>query len=145
VIDDNEAAVVRLMYRWLIDERLTVRVIARRLTEGPWRPRNGGATWCPTVVYHILSDPVYAGTGYANRVYLTPSPDPRRRGRRPEGRTCRRLRPREEWVAVPVPAIIDEQTHESALAQLARNAALAPRRNRRHFYLLRCLLTCQRC
>jgi hypothetical protein len=43
-----------------------------------------------------------------------------------------------------VPAIIDPATHERAVAQLARNGALG-RRNSRHFYLLRCLLSCGRC
>src|SRR5262249_31175826 len=54
-------------------------------------------------------------------------------------------RPREEWIAIPVPAIIDEPTHQQAAAQLARNAALSFRNNTRNDYLLRCLLTCGTC
>jgi site-specific DNA recombinase len=145
VVDDAEAAVVRMMYRWLIDDRLSIRAIIRRLTDGPWRPRRGGRVWSNPVVHRILSDPFYAGTGYANRFVLTPSPLAHRRVRRPEALTCRRERPREEWIPIPVPAIIDEATHELAAAQLARNAAVAARHNTRHFYLLRCLLTCRRC
>ena len=145
VVDDAEAAVVRMMYRWLIDERLSIRAIIRRLTDGPWRPRRGGRVWSNPVVHHILSDPVYAGTGYANRYVLTASPHPHRRSRRPEALTCRRERPREEWVPIRVPALVDEETHELAAAQLARNADAATRHNTRNFYLLRCLLTCGRC
>jgi len=44
-----------------------------------------------------------------------------------------------------VPALIDEETHQQALAQLARNATLSFRNNTRHNYLLRCLLTCKTC
>jgi site-specific DNA recombinase len=44
-----------------------------------------------------------------------------------------------------VPAILDEQTHLQARAQLARNAVLSFRHNTRHEYLLRCLLTCRTC
>jgi site-specific DNA recombinase len=145
VVDDAEAAVVRMMYHWLIDDRLSIRAIIRRLTDGPWRPRRGGRVWSNPVVHRILSDPVYAGTGYANRYVLTASPHPHRRSRRPDALTCRRERPREEWIPIPVPALIDEETHELAAAQFAHNAAVAARHNTRHFYLLRCLLTCRRC
>jgi site-specific DNA recombinase len=144
VIDDAQAEAVRAMFRWLVDDRLSLRAIAQRLADSPWRPKNGKRLWSVVVIHRILSDPLYAGTGYANRFVLTPSPDPRRRARRPDARTCRRERPREEWIPIPVPAIIDTATHERAVAQLARNAAMC-RRNSRHFYLLRCLLSCGRC
>src|SRR5262249_51642748 len=60
-------------------------------------------------------------------------------------RTCRRPRPRQEWIAIPVPAIIDEPTHQQAAAPLARNAALSFRNNKCNAYLLRCLLTGRTC
>ena len=144
VIDDAQAEAVRTMFRWLIDDRLSLRAIAQRLADSPWRPKNGKRVWSVGVLHRILSDALYAGTGYANRFVLTPSPDPRRRARRPDARTCRRERPREEWIPIPVPAIIDADTHERAVAQLARNGAMC-RRNSGRFYLLRCLLTCGRC
>ncbi len=50
-IDDDEAAVVRMLYRWLIDERMTVRQIIKRLAAGPWRPRNGKRIWSNAVVH----------------------------------------------------------------------------------------------
>ena len=59
--------------------------------------------------------------------------------------TCRQHRPREEWIPIPVPAIIDESTHQHAADQLARNSALSFRNNTRNDYLLRCLLTCRTC
>jgi hypothetical protein len=67
------------------------------------------------------------------------------RGPRAGEATCRRPRPRDEWIPIPVPAIIDEPTHQSALAQLARNSVLNFRRNTRNSYLLRCLLVCRTC
>src|SRR5262249_13368961 len=114
-----------MMYRWLVDERLSTRAIIRRLTDGPWRPRRRGRVGCGAAVHPIPPAAVYAGPGPATRFYLTPSPEPHRRDRRPGALTCRRERPRDEWIPIPVPAIIDERTHELAVAQLARNAALA--------------------
>ena len=44
-VDEAVAAVVWMLYRWLIDERVTVRQIIKRLAAGPWRPRNGKRLW----------------------------------------------------------------------------------------------------
>ena len=88
VIDEAEAEVVRMLYRWLIDERMTVRQILKRLAAGPWRPRSGKRLWSNCVVHRILSDPVYTGTAYANR--LRRSSCPRKpRSARPAGRARR--------------------------------------------------------
>jgi site-specific DNA recombinase len=145
-IDPAEAEVVRLLFGWLLDDRLTIRQMLKRLAAGPWRPRSGNRHWSSCVVRRILSDPTYTGTAYANRyTYVVPR-KPTTRGPRAGAATARGAeRPREEWIAIPVPALIDESTHENALAQLTRNAALARRRNSRHTYLLRCLLTCRGC
>jgi site-specific DNA recombinase len=145
VTEPAEAEVVRMLYRWLIDERMTVRQILKRLAQGPWRPRNGKRLWSGCVVHRILSDPAYTGTAYANRyTYVVPR-KPRMRGPRAGEATCRRPRPREEWIPIPVPAIVDEAAHQGALAQLARNSVLNFRRNTRNSYLLRCLLVCRAC
>jgi site-specific DNA recombinase len=145
LIDEAEAEVVRMLHRWLIDEHMTLRQILKRLAAGPWRPRCGRRLWSSAVVHRILSDPVYTGTGYHNRYTFHVPRRPRTHGSRSGQPTCRRPRPREEWIAIPVPAIIDEQAHQQALAQLARNSVLSFRNNTRNDYLLRCLLTCQTC
>ena len=97
------------------------------------------------VVHRILSDPLYAGTAYANRLrFHVPPQAPLRR---PPGGPADlpQARPREEWIPIPVPAIIDEATYQDASEQLARNSALSFRNNTRNDYLLRCLLTCRTC
>jgi site-specific DNA recombinase len=62
--EEAEAEVVRMLHRWLIDERMTVRQVLKRLAAGPWRPRCGKRLWANCVVHHIPSDPIYTGTGY---------------------------------------------------------------------------------
>jgi site-specific DNA recombinase len=145
VVDEAEAAVVRSLYSWLIDEQMSLRQILKRLAEGPWRPRCGRRLWAAKVVHRILSDPLYAGTAYANRCTAVEPRKPRARGPQAGRPNCRQARPRSEWIAIPVPAIIDESTHQRALDQLARNASLSFRNNTRNEYLLRCLLTCRSC
>jgi site-specific DNA recombinase len=97
------------------------------------------------VVHHILSDPVYTGTAYANRCEYVVPKRPRRRSPRSGERTSRRPRPPEQWIAVPVPALVDQRTWDGIQARLARNAATSFRRNKKRDYLLRCLLRCGTC
>jgi site-specific DNA recombinase len=51
----------------------------------------------------------------------------------------------EEWIAVSVPAIIDQETWELARKQLKLNKERAPRNNKKHDYLLKGLLVCGYC
>src|SRR3954466_396590 len=144
-IDPAEAEIVHMLYGWLVSEGLTLRQILKRLNFGPWFPRCGRRPWSPSTVHHILADPVYTGTAYANRYEYRVARKPRSRKPSYSGKGCRTLRPREQWIAVPVPALIDQDLWERAQAQLQRNAALSFRNNTRHNHLLRCLLTCGCC
>jgi site-specific DNA recombinase len=144
-VDDAEAEVVRMLYRWLIDERMTVRQVLKRLAAGPWRPRNGKRLWSSSVVHRVLSDPLYSGTAYANRHVLVAPRRPRAAGPRAGQPSRRKDRPREGWIPIPVPAIADAITYRDASEQLARNSALSFRDNTRNEYLLRGLLTRRTC
>lgn len=99
VVDEAEAEVVRAVYGWLIEERMTVRQILKRLNFGPWFPRSGRRPWSNSVVHHIVSDPVYTGTAYANRYRHVAPKKPRRRGPRTAERSCRQLKPKEERIS----------------------------------------------
>lgn len=145
VVDETESELVRMLYGWLIEERMSVRQILKRLNEGPWLPRSGGARWSASVVHRILSDPVYSGTAYANRYRYVPPEKPRARGPRSGENTSRKLRPEQEWIPIPVPPIVDEEIRRLAQAQLERNARLSFPNNKKYSYLLRCLLSCQSC
>src|SRR4051812_3752515 len=146
LVDEAEAETVRMLYGWLAEERLTLRQILKRLNFGPWFPRCGRRPWSPSTVHHILADPVYTGTAYANRYEYVTASKPRG-SRRPgyDGRGCRRLRPREQWIPIAVPPLVGQEIWDRAQAQLARNAVLSFRNNKKHDYLLRCLLTCGGC
>jgi site-specific DNA recombinase len=145
VVDEAEADMVRQLYAWVVEEGLTIRQCMKRLNAGPWTTRSGRHQWSSSVIHHILFDPVYTGTAYANRFEYVVPRKPRTRSRRCGERTCRQPRPPEQWIAIPVPALIDQPTWDSAQAQLARNAATSFRRNKKHDYLLRCLLKCGTC
>lgn len=145
VVDEDEATMVRSLFSWLVDERMTSRQIAKRLNASPWRPRSGRQSWSPSVVHRILHDETYAGMAHANRYRFVPPKSPRSRGPRAGENTCRQPRPRDEWIGIPVPALIDQETYRLAQDQLARNGRLSYRHNTKHSYLLRCLLRCRTC
>ncbi len=64
---------------------------------------------------------------------------------RPGNGRSSKQRPRDEWIQVGVPPVIDPETWELAQAQLARNKERATRNNTKHHYLLRGLLVCGTC
>jgi site-specific DNA recombinase len=82
-------------------------------------------------VHRILSNEAYTGRTYFNKYVRT-------------SKTIRRLRPRNEWTAIAVPAIIDRATFDAAQRQLVRNRDLSPR-NKKRKYLLAGHLRCGRC
>lgn len=150
VIQETEATIVRQIYQWLIAEELSSYAIAKRLTEEDVPTRAGpGTGWRQSSVMEILRDPLYKGEGYFNRTQTVDAHRPYR-GRsykdcRPGNGRGRAERPREEWIPVAVPPLLDAETWEAAQAQLARNRERATRNNTKHDYLLRGLVVCGRC
>ena len=55
-MDEAEATVVWMVYRWLLNQRLTTRQIRKHLNTGPWSPCGGDRPWSAAVVHYILSE-----------------------------------------------------------------------------------------
>src|SRR5262249_45947075 len=85
--------------------------------------------WQPSTIAGMLHNTAYIGTLYDGKTQRLPG------SQNPDKKTRVRRVPREEWIARPVPAILDEATFEAAQGQLQRNQKLAAR-NRKHAYLL---------
>jgi len=102
-----------------------------------------------STVIRILSSTTYKGEAWYNRhrpvnsTHLRLSAGPTSLGL--GNRTSHALRPAEEWIPVPAPAIIDRDTWRLAQEQLAHNRQRARRNNTRHAYLLSALLICSHC
>src|ERR687894_559267 len=90
VIDEAEASMVRQLHARVLEDGLTIRQCMKRLNAGPWVTRSGRKQWSSSVVHHVLTDPVYTGTAYANRFEYAVPRQPRRRSRRGAERTSRR-------------------------------------------------------
>lgn len=146
-IDEAAAGLVRQIFTWYIEDRLTLYRVAERLIGQGIPTPSGRAFWNPSSVRKILTNATYQGLAYGNQKQTVPA---KRRhpliGRAPKstGGESYRLRPREEWIGVPVPALISPERFAQAQACLARNQQWVTR-NTRSQYLLRRLLSCRRC
>lgn len=140
-INAEEAKNIRLMYRWLIDEEIGFNAIAQRLND-LGVPTKKNKLWQKTTVKRILSNTAYKGTLYIQRydtadVKLNKYKDEAEKVKRKE-------RPREDWMGVSVPIIIDEDTWNKA-QDIASNARRKWRSYSKAEYLLSTLCRCGLC
>jgi site-specific DNA recombinase len=142
--DPGEAALVAQMFDWYLEPRGTIYRLARRLTDlGVATPR-GGLRWNTASVRGILRNPAYAGRALSNRTQVAPARQ-RKSAMLPAGPGVSHApRPEQDWIAVPVPPVISEETFAQVQAKLDANQQTAAR-NTRHQYLLRALISCGAC
>ncbi|MCK9524877.1 MAG: recombinase family protein [Limnochordia bacterium] len=103
IINAQEAAIVEQIFAWLTTPLPGVHGIsgiARTLTRRGVPTKRGAAIWHRQVVRQILSNRTYVGEFYQNRWDTTNKPV--------------RPRPKEEWIFIPCPAIIDPETFAQA-------------------------------
>ncbi len=140
-INENEAKIVRLMYKWLIDEQLTTYKIIDRLQTQGIKARKG-KMWGRSSVHKVLKNETYCGITHYNKHVNIPSNKEQEKGKysRKE-HTLLRYRPKEEWIPIQVSSIMSRETFEFAQQQLKQNALMA-NRNTKHTYLLKGLIKC---
>jgi len=142
-IDETTAAWVREIFRWHIEERLTTRLIARRLAQRGILSPTGKCRWGPGTVNRILHNEAYIGSlAYNRRETRLP---PIKRGWGKEPRMHDRVRPREEWIILSIPPLIDPQTFAQSREVHGDNSRFSPRRLREEHWLLRGLARCGVC
>ena len=148
-IDEDAAGVVRRIFAWVGQERLTLAGVCRRLLEAGVASPTGRTHWSRAMVHTLLLNPAYTGRAVYGRRRCVPWRAPLRPPRGHDGVPRRPWRqepaPPERHIGVPVPAIVDEVLFAAAAEQLEENR----RRNRERLaglqYLLRGLLVCQKC
>ena len=145
-IDEQEAETVRTIFDWYLNEQLKGPAIAKRLEQEGLASRSKFSKWWTSSVYAILKNETYTGTAY---MYKTKAVEPRKYAKveryRQRQKSSKADRPREDWLAVAVPAIIDKATWQKAQEQLKRNALSSPRNNKKNSYMLRGLVVCGLC
>src|SRR4051794_2176250 len=136
---EPEAAVVRQIFVEAAVGGHSLREIIRRLAADQVPPPAGrDRLWSTSTLSKLLRNEAYLGRVYFNRTEAVPDPRPGKRSKQVP-------RPREDWIAIAVPAIIDEPTFEAAHRAGRDNSQWSPRRTEPGQWLLRGLVKCGVC
>jgi site-specific DNA recombinase len=131
-INEVEAPVVRWVYeRYTIDGR-SIGAITRLLNEQRIPTRKQTGRWERSTVWAMLRNPAYKGAAGFGKTQTAPrqriTRPLRLRGGIASRDSAHHERPQDEWIAIPVPPIVDEQTFALAQERLEANKTHAPRR-----------------
>ena len=146
---EDEARIVRLIFAWVTLDRLSLRAVCRRLHEMGCQTRRGSTYWYASTIRGMLDNPAYVGRAAFGRARFLP-PRPRLRPIRGHLKlspraTSRVAVPREEWIEIPVPPLVEPTTFEAVRDQLKENRRRKRDREPSQLWLLQGLMVCQRC
>jgi site-specific DNA recombinase len=144
VVEEVEAQHVREMYRWVIEEGLSVWQVTKRMNALGVAPRKK-KFWVQPSVYRILTNSIYIGKAFFGKREFVEPKRPRHPGTyRKCEKSSSRARPRSQWIEVRMPPIIEERTQDAARQRFARAKRFAAR-NTQNEYLLRSMVICGGC
>ena len=134
-INEDEAETVRLIFKWIGQEKATLYETCRRLAELGIQTKNSSGVWRTSTVAGIVHNTLYFGEAVAfKKIKRKVAP----------GKFIKGEHPKENWIIIPVPAIITREEFENAQNTLKANYERAPR-NTKNPYLLQGLVYCPIC
>jgi site-specific DNA recombinase len=136
VIHEPEAAVVHRIFADFVGGA-TVRRLAKALAAEHIISPDGKAVWPFATIWRLLRNEAYVGRLYWNRTHTSYDPA--------LGRLRQTRRPRQDWIEIPIPAIITEETFEAVQRAAHDNTIYSPRRTEPDTFLLRQLVRCGHC
>jgi site-specific DNA recombinase len=145
----DAARVVHQRFAWVGGDRLTLGEVCRRLTQAGEKTRTGKTVWDRSVVWGLLKTPAYQGAAALGKPRLEPR-RPRLRAQRhrpgqPRRAVSVRDVPSEDWLPIPVPALVEPAVFAAVQEQLRENKRPARQARRGALYLRQGLLQCQHC
>jgi site-specific DNA recombinase len=144
-----EAQVVRQIYELYTVAGLSIGAVTRRLNELGVPTRKGAARWERSTVWAILRNPAYRGMACFGKTQQaarerTNNRTLRQRGGLPARNSANHELPRDQWIEIPVPALIDPDTFALAQERLESNRKHASRRTLEPS-ILQGLVHCRQC
>ena len=148
VVIDTEAHVVRQVYEHYTLTGWNIGAITRWLNDRQVPTSKQGARWERSTVWAMLRNPAYIGTACFGKTRVATRQRVTRplrvRGGIATRNSANHERPREEWIEIPVPALIDEATFARAQELLHENKIRARRRTITPS-VVQGLVSCRRC
>ncbi len=131
IMDEAEARVVRHVYEMYTVEGLSIGEITRRLNREAI-PTRKASRWERSVVWALLRNPAYRGLACFGKTRASARTrvmrPQRRRGVTSPSTTAGHERAREEWIEIPVPALVTEESFARAQELLYHNKIRSRRR-----------------
>jgi site-specific DNA recombinase len=146
----EEARVVRAMFTWVGQDRLSLGAVVHRLEEAGERTRTGKTHWDRGTIRKLLRNPAYTGRAAFGKTRCAPPTTTRVRPARgqpayPRRSTCAHPVPPDDWITIPVPAIVSPELFAAVGEQLDENRRRARQRGDSVGHLLAGLLCCGCC
>lgn len=145
----EEAKTVLQVFEWFVLNGHSINEICKLLEEKEILTRIGKLKWDRSVVWGMLKNPAYKGFAAFGKTKCGKMRDRLRRykGSQEQPRRAYSIynNPKEEWISIPVPAIVDEKLFEAAQEQLQENRKHNRKRQRGAKHLLQGLLVCKKC
>ena len=143
-IDLAQAAIVEEIFGAYADGGVSLYCLAQRLTDRKVPSPTGRSHWTATGIRCVLTNSAYIGQAAWGKSRSVPAVT-RQSALKPVGSGAS-SRPRDaaEWITIPVPPIVSEDQFTRVRQRLATNRQGA-RRNMKHEYLLRGLVSCGQC
>jgi site-specific DNA recombinase len=136
-VNKREAEIVRMLFRWIAVECITIRAVIRRLDKMGIKPRRSKrGVWNTSTLSTLLKRKAYIGITYYNRSYaVIPQKPLKKRKYKKVKKTSKRFRPKEDWIEIKVPSIINEALFNKVQKQLKDNYELISRNVKNHYLL----------
>lgn len=136
-VNKREAEVVKMLFRWVAVEGITIRNVIRRLDKMGIKPRRSKrGVWNTSTLSTLLKRKAYIGTTFYNRSYaVIPQKPLKERKYKKVKKTSKKFRPKEDWIEIKVPSIINDTLYYKVQKQLMDNYELISRNVKNHYLL----------
>src|SRR5882724_9461875 len=145
---EAEARVVERIYEMYTVEGLSIGEITRRINAEGIPTRKASARWERSTVWAVLRNPAYRGVACFGKTRASSRTrvirPQRRRGVTTPSMTAGHERPREEWIEIPVPALVSQDRFVRAQELLQENK-IRSRRRTIEPSVVQGLVSCQKC
>ena len=131
---EEQAEVVRRIFRMYVDEGMRAYSIAARLTDEGVPTQTGKLLWLQSRVHHILGNATYTGSWVYGKYRHVATEDG----------TKVYDQPKDTWIEIPVTRVVDDKTWKRA-QELKKQRSRKAKRNTKVLYLLQHLLKCAEC
>jgi site-specific DNA recombinase len=145
---EAEARVVQRVYEMYTVEGLSIGEITRQINAEGIPTRKASARWERSTVWAVLRNSAYCGVACFGKTRVSARTRVlrplRRRGVITPSMTAGHERPREEWIEIPVPALVSQDSFDRAQELLQENKVRSRRRTIEPS-VVQGLVSCQKC